>query len=160
MFARYILTGKPAIVINPQGIDYQELKSLNMTLDDLMELIRGCDVSKLSEIEYAIIETNGNLSIIKKSQNEPVTRQDLNIQSKQNSLPINLIMDGKLMVENLKVANVDICFLKENMQKIDVKNIKDIIIFTLDCNGEIFIQAKNKQKAFSLETDYNGVGKW
>ena len=86
MVARYFLTGKPAVVISPKGINYKELKALNMTLDDLMELVRGCSVFNLSEIAYAIIETNGNLCVIKKSECEPPTREDFKVKVSQNAL--------------------------------------------------------------------------
>ena len=84
VFARYLLTGKPAIVISPRGINYKELRELNMTLDDLMELVRTCSVFNLSEIAYAIIETNGNLCVIKKSECEPPTREDFKVKVSQN----------------------------------------------------------------------------
>lgn len=160
MFARYLLTGKPAIVVSPNGINYQELKALNMTLDDLLELIRGCEVFSLSEVAYAIIETNGNMCVIKKSQNEQVTREDLKIESKPSTLPINIIMDGKLMNENIKIADIDKNFIEKYLKKANIKHIKDILIFTLDNNGDIFIQDKVQNKCFQFETDYDGGGKW
>ena len=160
MFARYLLTGKPAIVISPKGINYKELKALNMTLDDLMELVRGCDVFNLSEIAYAIIETNGNLCVIKKSQNEPVTREDMKIETTKSALPMNIVMDGKIMKENVDIAEIDINFIYECMQKVNIKNMKDILIMTIDNNGEVFIQDKTADSCYSFQTDYNGGGKW
>ena len=160
MFARYLLTGKPAIVISPNGINYKELKSLNMTLDDLLELLRGCDVSSLSDVSYAIIETNGNLSVLKKSQNETLTREDMNIQKEETSLPINIVMDGKLMKNNIKIAGIDDSFLKDCMNRANIKEIKDILILTLDANGEIYIQDKTSNKCLTFSIEYDGGGKW
>lgn len=160
MFARYLLTGKPAIVISPNGIDYKELKALNMTLDDLLELLRGCDVTSLADVEYAIIETNGSLSVIKKSETEPVTRDDMNIKISQNSLPINLIMDGKLMQENLKVADIDEKLIDKCLKKADIEKVKDVLILTIDSNGEVFIQDKKSSGSKSFEIEYDGSGKW
>lgn len=160
MFARYLLTGKPAIVISPKGINYQELKALNMTLDDLLELMRGCSVFNFSEVQYAIIETNGNLCVIKKSESEPVTREDLKVNVSQNSLPVNIIMDGVILQNNLKLTGIDNEFIDECLNKANLKNIKDVLIFTLDSNGEVFIQGKNAEECFSFETNYNGGGKW
>ncbi len=160
MFARYLLTGKPVIVISPNGINYQELKELNMTLDDLLELLRGCDVVSLSDVAYAIIETNGNLSVIKKSQTEPVTREDMKIETQQNTLPINLIMDGKLMKDNIKIAQVNESLIKECLEKGNIKNIKNVLILTLDANGEVFLQDKTAESCLSFTIDYDGGGKW
>lgn len=150
MLARYLLTGKPAIVVSPKGINYKELKALNMTLDDLMELIRGCEVFNLSEIAYAIIETNGNLSVMKKTQNQNVIREDLNISSQPSSLPVNLIMDGNIMKNNLKVANIDACIVDQCLKKANIKKVKDVLILTIDDNGQVFIQEKNAEECFSF----------
>ena len=159
-FVRYILTGRPAIVINPNGINYKELKELNMTLDDLIELMRGCNVFKIEEIAYAIIETNGNLCVIKKSEVENVTRGDLKVKVSQASLPINIIMDGKLMHENIRLSGIDDNFINDCVSKANIKNIKDVLIMTLDNNGVVFIQSKKSNSYQNLETDYNGGGKW
>ncbi len=160
MLARYLLTGKPAIVINPNGIDYKELKALNMTLDDLLELVRGCEVFSLNDVAYAIIETNGNLCVIKKSQAEQVTREDLKIQADAASLPINIIMDGRILKQNIKIAGIELDFVQKYLSQANIKSIKDVLIFTIDNNGEIFVQSKNKEGCFSFESDYDGSGKW
>ena len=72
MFARYLLTGRPAIVISPKGINYKELKSLNMTLDDLMELVRGCSVFNLSEIASHHSRQNNPENMIKPNGQFPI----------------------------------------------------------------------------------------
>ena len=159
-FARYLLTGRPAIVINPNGIDYKELKELNMTLDDLIELMRGCNIFKLEEIAYAIIETNGNLCVIKKSECENVTREDLKVKVNQTSLPINIIMDGRVMKENIKLSGIDDSFIWKCMSKANIKNIKDVLIMTLDNNGEVFIQSKKGEGCYNFQMSFDGGDKW
>ena len=159
-FARYLLTGRPAIVINPNGINYKELKELNMTLDDLIELMRGCNVFKIEEIAYAIIETNGNLCVIKKGGKDMVTKDDLKVKVSQDALPINIIMDGRLMKENIKLSGVNERFIQDCLKKSEVKNVKDVLLMTLDNNGEVFIQSKKSNCYYSFETDFNGGGKW
>ena len=159
-FVRYVLTGRPAIVINPNGINFKELKELNMTLDDLIELMRGCNVFKIEEIAYAIIETNGNLCVIKKSEVESVTRSDLKVKVSQASLPINIIMDGRLMNENVRLTKIDNQFIENCLSKAEIKNIKDVLIMTLDNNGEVFIQSKKLSNYKNFKMDYDGGGKW
>lgn len=158
--ARYVLTGKPVIVVNPQGINYKELKKLNMTLDDLLELMRGQQVFNFADILYAIIETNGNLCVIKKAETEPVTREDLKVKVSQNSLPVNLIMDGELMEDNIKLADVGIGFINKCLVKSDLKSVKDVLILTLDGNGEVFIQGKGGKQCLTFQMNYDGGGKW
>ena len=160
MFARYLLTGKPAIVISPKGINYKELKELNMTLDDLMELVRGCCVFNLSEIAYAIIETNGNLCVIKKSECEPPTREDFKVKVSQNGLPVNIIMDGSVMNDNVSMAGIDNKFIQKCVEKANLKRVKDVLIMTLDNNGEVFIQGKNTEECFSFQMKFDGGDRW
>lgn len=159
-FARYLLTGRPAIVISPKGINYKELKELNMTLDDLIELMRGCDVFKFEEIAYAILETNGNLCVIKKSGAEPITRDDLKVKVSQSALPINIIMDGKLMKENTSLAGIDDKFIQKCLAKANVKKVKDVLLLTLDNNGEVFLQAKNAEIYYNFQMNFGGGDKW
>ena len=158
-FARYLISGRSAILINPNGINYQELKNLNMTLDDLIELLRGLQIFNLADVQYAILETNGKLCCLKKSEVENVTREDLNIKTEQSALPITLVMDGKIMKENVTLAQIDEEFINSCLQKVDAKTLKDVIILTLDNNGEVFIQQK-KGSAKTFETDFDGTGKW
>lgn len=159
-FARYLLTGKPAIVISPKGINYKELKELNMTLDDLIELMRGCDVFKIEEIAYAIVETNGNLCVIKKAMTEPVTREDMKVKVSQSALPINIIMDGKVMKENVAMAGIDELFIQHCLSKAKLKKTKDVLLMTLDNNGEVFLQGRNADTYYNFQMKFDGGDKW
>ena len=82
-----------------------------MNLDDLIEALRCSDVYNLDDVAYAIIETNGKLCVIKKSQVETATREDLGIKTEPASLPVSIIMDGRLMKENIALTKrvVDTC---------------------------------------------------
>ena len=160
MIARYLFTGKPAIVISPRGINYKELKSLNMTIDDLLELVRGCEVFDLADIAYAILETNGKMCVIKKSEVEPPTREDLKVKVSQNSLPVNIIMDGKLMQDNIKLTSVDTKTINKCLDKAKIKRVEDVLLLALDNNGNVFIQAKNAEEYFSFQINFDGGEKW
>lgn len=161
MKLRYALTGKPVIVIKPTGIDYNELRRLNMTIDDLMELVRGCQFFEIDQIAYAIIETNGNLCVIPKAKNQPVTREDLGIKNQKSTLPMNLIMDGKLMKQNLKIADIDDKFLEKYYKKVNVASHKQVVLFTIDNNGKIYIQPKKRDRYYTFEEKgYKGGENW
>ena len=159
MTARYLISGRSAIVINPNGIDYKELKALNMNIDDLIEALRGCDVFNLNDVAYAVIETNGKLCVIKKSQVESITRQDMNINTDPASLPVSIIMDGKMMKENIKLTQIPENIIDEAIKKASAKNFKDILLLTIDANGLIFVQAKNGQ-ATSYTSSYSCENRW
>lgn len=158
MWFRYTITGRPAMVITPSGINYQELRKLNMTLDDLMESLRSCNYFSIDEVAYAIIETNGKLCVVPKAGREPLTRDDLNIEGENASFPVSIIMDGKIMKENLQIANIDQNFLQKYYKKVSVANQKKILLFTIDSNGKIFIQPKNQNKYYVfVEENYDGA---
>ena len=159
MVARYLISGRPAIVINPNGIDYKELKSLNMNIDDLIEALRGCEVFNLNDVAYAVIETNGKLCVIKKSQVETVTRQDLKIKTDPASLPVSIIMDGKIMKENIKLTQIPEDIINEAIKKASAKNLKEILLLTIDSNGLIFVQSKTGQ-AVSYTSSYSCENRW
>lgn len=160
MRIRYLISGRPAIVVTPSGIDYNELKKLNMTLDDLIESMRGCDVFAIDEIAYAIIETNGKMCVIPKAMNMPVTKKDLDINNETTCLPINIIMDGVLMKENVKISGIDNDFIEDCIRRANAKSIKEILIFTIDNNGKVFIQAKNASEYLTFNTDFVGGNRW
>ena len=155
MKARYIISGRPAIVINPDGIDFKELKKLNMNLDDLIEALRGNDIFEIDTVAYAILETNGKLCTVLKPEYSPVTREDMKLSPKQIELPVNIIMDGKIMDENLKLLNIDHSFVDELIETHNEKSIKNILLLTMDTNGKVFMQPKFS-KALTFNSNYKG----
>lgn len=160
MKMRYLLSGRPAIVISPMGINYNALKKLNMTLDDLIESLRGCEVFNIQDVAYAIIETNGKICVVKKATIEPPTREDLKIEITPNSLPVNIIMDGRLMKENVALTGIDQGFIEECLKRAQISKIKEVLLFTLDNEGCCFIQAKNANSYKTFTMPFNGGEKW
>ena len=144
MWARYLVSGRAVIVMTPNGIDYKELKKLNMTLDDLIESLRGCGVFNLEEVSYAIFETNGNLSCIKKGEASVATKVDVGAKIEPAELPVNIIMDGKLMKENTAILNINNKKIDEILKKAGKIAVKSVLILTIDRQGNVYIQEKFK----------------
>lgn len=140
-----MVNGKPIIVINPKGIDYSALKTLDISLDDLMEGIRNCNYFSFDEVEFAIVETTGKISVIPKSEYAPATLGALKIKSITNSLPVNLISEGQIIKDNIKVAGVDEKWIHNILKNENISNIKNVIVLTLDDNGKMYLQEKNKE---------------
>jgi len=159
LFLQNIINGKPVIVIDPNGINYKNLQALNMSITDLQEALRGCSVANFDEVQYAIVETTGKLSVILKKANSPITCQDLDIKQKENTFPIILIDDGRIISKNLALSKLSLEEINKIIQKLDIKNTKDILIMNIDNNGKIFLQSK-KGKATSFNIEYNGGDKW
>lgn len=142
---RRILSGSPMIIISPTGIEQNALTKLNMNLDDLMEMIRQNGYYSFDQILYAIIETNGKLSLIPTNDNTPLTCKDMNIQNPPAKLPHIIISNGKIIDEQLKMLNIN----KEKFTKIknflDIKNIKEVIVLSVDEDGKTYFQITNKK---------------
>ena len=159
LFFRKIINGKPVVVIDPNGIIFENLKALNMTLDDLTEALRGCNVASFDEVQYALIETNGKASVILKATNSPVTCQDLKLKPAETTLPILLVSDGKINKENLLLAKINLDYVSNILKKVKIKNLKDVLVMTIDNDGKVYLQAK-KQSCQVLNVNFKGGENW
>lgn len=147
----HFLSGKPVIVINPNGIDFKSLQNLNMSVEDVFEAIRCCGYFSIDQIQYAIMETNGKMSVLPKSANAPVTTQDLKLDVEESFIPVNVISEGKLMKNNLELLQWKEENVKQVLQKAQVKRIKDVLVMTIDKKGNVFLQPFHKNgQTFSL----------
>ena len=142
-FLSKIISGKPVIIINPKGIDYEAMKKLNLATDDLFAALRECGYFSLSQIQYAIMETNGKISVMPKSQCSPATNEDLKIDVQENFIPIILVSEGKFMKENMKIAGIseeDVMNIINKNSKEKINNIKHVLVLSVDKNGEGYLQ--------------------
>ena len=152
LLMRKVINGKPTIIISPQGVDVKALKELNMTFDDLMQGLRLANCFRLEDVSYAIVETNGTLSVILKSQSLPPTCKDLKIKNSETSLPQIIISCGKILEENIQDLKLSKMDLQKIYQKIKIKSEKDITILTIDEFGSVFVQPKGQNaQCFSLK---------
>ncbi len=145
LWLRKLISGKPIILISPDGIDYNSLKQLNMNLDDLQESLRQCNYFSFEQVEYAIVETNGKMTVIPTAENAPATAQDVKANNPPPKLPYLVISDGKLMKDNLDKINFSVDKLTQLLTKLNIKNIKNIIIMNLDEDGKLYYQLKNEK---------------
>lgn len=148
---RRILNGKPVIIMSPEGINYDMLVELNMNISDLQEGLRCAGIFNLEEVAYAIVETNGTITVLPKSSEEPPSRSDMNIHKEPNGLSRILICDGDIIKENMLTLNIDNFALKKIINMANCNDIKEIMVCTMDDNGNIFIQTKdNKTDSFTF----------
>lgn len=131
-----VLSGKPSILINKGKIDYRELKKEKITIAELLEQLRIQGHFNIKYIQYAILETDGNLSIV------PSTTYKSTPTVEYNHLPISLIMDGKIIKENLKLLDKDKKWLMNNLKSQGIKDPKEVLICILDEYDKFFIQKK------------------
>lgn len=143
---RKLINGRPIIVIDPDGIRYKELKALNMTLNDLYEALRIAGYFSIDDIAFAIVETNGNLSILPNSSCTPPTAADMNIQTDKSYVNLILINDGKIITENLNYFGLDETFLRKSLARQNITDVKSVMIYTLNPSGSVYLQQKNGKK--------------
>ncbi len=129
---RQLLSGKSVVVIKNGVIDQKAMKSVRMTVLDLIELLRTQDVFDINKVLYAVLEVNGELSILLKSSEQNVTLNDLNISRQEEFLPLPVISDGVIMTESLKSLNIDYKDLKGYLNGVSVS---DVFLMTLDRKG-------------------------
>src|SRR5690554_5996008 len=143
--ARIIFCGKPSILIEKGKINIDELKNNRININDLLEELRLKEYYNLEDIEYAILETGGQISVIPKSELESATRKDLNIKSTQDMLPVTLILDGKINNENLKLINKDKSWLNNQLNKEKLSS-DQVFLALLDSKGKLVYQLKKEGK--------------
>jgi uncharacterized membrane protein YcaP (DUF421 family) len=144
--ARNIISGTPSILIENGKINEKEMENLRFNMDDLLEELRVNNCPNIADVEFAILETSGQLSIIPKSQKSPVTAEDLNIPTKYNGLPLTLISDGKVNYNNLRKANLNRQWLSGELAKFGINEINDVFFASLDTQGNLYYQLKNKEE--------------
>lgn len=144
--ARKIICGRPSILISAGRINEKVFRNELYTLNDLLEQLRSKDIYSIADVEYAILEPNGQLSVVPKGSKRNVTPKDLNIAVKSEAPAIDLVIDGDLIVSNLKNANLDKPMLEMELNKIGIKRIKDVLFASMDSDGKLFCQAKEKKE--------------
>ena len=142
-FFSKIISGKPVIIINPKGIDYKAMKKLNLSTDDIFEALRGAGYFNISQVQYAIMETNGKVSVMPKAEYAPVTNGDLKTNADESFLPIVLVSEGKMIKENIELANISQGEIEDIINKNSKgASVKDVLLLTLDRTGEGYLQLK------------------
>ena len=141
MKAREILCGKPSILVYRGKIDEKALKRERFTINELEERLRGNNVVNLGDVEYAILETIGQVTVIQKPEKRNTIPEDFNITPDYEGIPYDLVIDGKIMKENLKEIGKNYNWLKKQVEKFNMKP-EEALVVTYDGKGQIFCQKK------------------
>ncbi len=131
------------IVINNGQIDYNQLKKLNLSMNQLLGLIRQNGFDKVSDVQTAIFEPNGQLSVFPKAENKPVTLKDMNMAAPESSISLPLIIDGNILRENLMYMGKNEIWLMDELKKQGVFDPKSqVILAELDSSHNVVIFRK------------------
>ena len=141
---RGIICGKPRILIYRGKIQEKKKKKERFTINELQERIRGQNIVNLGDVEYAILETSGQITVIEKPNKRQIIPEDLGIMPDYEGIPYDLVIDGKIMYENLKAIGKDYNWLKKEVNKFKI-NPEEALVVTIDGKGQIFCQEKMKK---------------
>ncbi len=141
---RNLLSGKPAVIIKNGVISQRELKKMRFSIEDLLEQLRLKDIFSISDVYMAILETNGELTVVEKSSKKTVTAEDLNLTVKQEKIPLVIISDGKLRKEHLKESGFDKKWVLDTIREYNIDKIEDVFIFSIDDDDKYTLQIKSK----------------
>lgn len=135
---RSVLNGQPSILIKDGLVNTKELRQLRYNLDDLLAELRQQGFFNLMEIHYAILETDGSLSVLPYTPYEPPTRQDLKVKTEDEPLPMPVILDGIINFENLKTIGKDKYWLEKKLAHNNINTYKEVLVAIVYSNEHKF----------------------
>lgn len=138
---REIICGKPRILMFRGKIDEQALIKENITINELQESLREKDIFNLEDVEYAILETSGQVTVIPKPAKRGTTPEDFGMEPEYVGISYDLVIDGKIMSDNLRKIGKDYNWLKKQVNKFGMKP-EEALIVVLSGNGSMFCQKK------------------
>ncbi len=137
-----IIQGEPIVLIKNGKILEDTMRKVRINLDDLLMGLRRNKLPNLSDVEFAILEPNGKISVIPKSQARPVRPQDLKIDTQYEGLPVMVIEDGNILEDNLEENNLDSKWLEKELKRQGIHDVNEVFAATLDTQGRLFVSKK------------------
>ncbi|WP_010281972.1 DUF421 domain-containing protein [Bacillus timonensis] len=144
---REIVESSPTVLIRDGKVLEKNLGKNKMTFDDLMTGLREKDAFKLADVELAVLETNGQLSVMKKSEKQPVTPKDLGIIVEEEHMPGLIIIDGHLLEKRLSYHGYTKDWLLDEIMKQGANDIKDVFLGQIDSNGNVYVDLYNDESS-------------
>lgn len=139
---RALMCGRPSIIIRDGKLDQLEMRRNRLTVDELLEELRNQGYTDLTTVKYAVLETNGQLSILPRAVEKPATAAQLHLETKEIGLPLVVISDGKLLEHNLKRLGRDRGWLDKQLRKWDCDDPKAVFLMTVDELGGVYLSPK------------------
>ena len=143
---RTIMSGQPSLLIYRGKIDEKVLRKERLTLNELEEKLRSNNVFNLGDVEYAILETNGEVTVIQKPEKRNVIAEDLNISPEYEGISYDLVIDGKIMEKNLKLIGKDEKWLRSQIKGQGADSIEDVLLATCDSSNQVTVFLKTNRK--------------
>lgn len=136
---RKVIAGEPTVVIHNGKILEDNIKKLQYNIDELLVQLREKNVFDIGDVEFAILEPTGGLSVQLKSQAKPVTREDLNIPSEYEGVSVELVVDGEVIHQNLRQIGLDEKWLLDQLKQRGVNSLEEVPLAVIASNGELYV---------------------
>ena len=140
---RQFISGKPSILIYRGKINEKVLRKERFTINELQERLRDKNIMNLGDVEYAILETSGQINVIQKPSKRTTIPEDFNIEPEYEGISYDLVIDGNIMYDNLSILEKNYEWLKKEVKKFGYKP-EEALVVTIDGKGQIFSQKKEK----------------
>ena len=144
LWFRNLLKGRPIFIIRQGKLDQKKLKQLRLTMDDVVDALRQKDVFDISQVEDAVIETNGSISVLPKAEYQPITASDINLSVKEKGMPVAIVIDGKPVNEYFNEYKLKDSEIELVLQTVN-RDAKRIMLLTIDDDGNTYLIEKEKQ---------------
>ena len=135
---RTLMCGRPSIVVRDGKVDQGEMRRNRLTVDELLEELRGQGYTDLAGVKYGILETNGRLSVLPYAEQRPATAQQLGLESRETGLPVVIISDGRILQDNLKRRGLDLSWLDKQLAEHGYPDFRDVFLLTVDEAGGVY----------------------
>lgn len=144
---RSLVCGEPAIIIREGKLLQDVMRHNRLTLDELLEELRSQGISDLDDVKYAVLETSGQLSVLLRSDRQPVTAQQLSHEVKDDVfLPTVIINDGRLLRSNLKEIGLDEAWLRQQLSTQHLSDTRDVFLLSVDPSGKVVCLPKENTR--------------
>ena len=156
-YASKVLEGEPTIVIMNGKIMENVLKKMKYRISEILELLRNKGVFDVTQVDFAIIEPNGQISVLLKPENQPLTPKDMKIPVSPTGISTELVYDGIIIEENLRQLNKDKAWLLKELKKQGIRDISDVFLVTLNPAGSLYVDKyEDHLKKITDIGDYKG----
>lgn len=139
---RAMICGRPSIIIENGAICQREMARNRFTIDELMEELRMRGITDITGVKYAILETNGQLSVLPRAGQRPATAQQMQLSPPEAGLPLVIINDGRVLERNLTARGLDHRWLEQQLRRRKIKHPKDVFLLTVDEQQQVYLVSK------------------
>ena len=140
---RALLCGKPSVVVRNGAVDQREMAKNRLTVDELLEELRIQGYTDLSVVKYAILETNGQLSVLPYANQKPPTARDMKVSVEEGGLPRVVVSDGKLLERNLKALGHDRPWLDRQLSQRGCRDLSKVFLLLVDESDAVYFAEKD-----------------